>query len=74
MSDKLDPCCQRALNRWVARIHETVVSYPVIQDRPCPACRKIVKVRVYNPPVEVGTLPRSPTSPITADLDRDDVV
>jgi hypothetical protein len=50
MAEQLDPCCRRALDRWVARIHETVVSYPVIQDRPCPTCRKIIQVRVYSPP------------------------
>jgi hypothetical protein len=50
MDEKLDACCQRALKEWVDRIHETVASYPVIQSRPCPTCKKVIKVRVYGPP------------------------
>jgi hypothetical protein len=49
MPEALDPCCQRALAEWVRKIDEHVSSYPVIQDRPCPTCRQIIKVRVYAP-------------------------
>lgn len=52
MAEKLNPCCEQALAVWVDRIERTVSSYPVIQDRPCPTCRQIIKVRVYGPPEE----------------------
>ena len=52
MSEKLNPCCEQVLATWVDRIDRTVSSYPVIQDRPCPTCRQIIKVRVYGPPEE----------------------
>lgn len=50
MAEKLDPCCQEALNRWLRSIALTVVSYPYIQSRPCPKCRKIIPIRVYQKP------------------------
>ena len=52
MAEALNPCCEQALATWVDRIEQMVVSYPVIQDRPCPTCRQIIKVRVYGPPEE----------------------
>jgi hypothetical protein len=51
-AEKLNPCCERALATWIARIDETVASFPVIQNRPCPTCKQIVEVRVYGPPEE----------------------
>lgn len=52
MAEPLKPCCQQALATWIDRIEQIVASYPVIQDRPCPECRQIIKVRVYGPPEE----------------------
>ncbi len=54
MAEDLQPCCEQALAQWLKRIDETVSSYPVIQDRPCPTCRRMIKVRVYGPPEAVG--------------------
>jgi len=50
MAKELDPCCQEALNKWLQTIAKTVVSYPLIQDRPCPKCKKIIPIRVYEKP------------------------
>ena len=55
MAENLQPCCAQALAKWLKRIDETVSSYPVIQDRPCPTCRRIIQVRVYGPPATVGS-------------------
>jgi len=55
MAENLQPCCETALATWLERIDKTVSSYPVIQDRPCPTCRRIVKIRVYGPPEAVGS-------------------
>lgn len=52
MATTMNPCCEQALATWVEKIDTLVASYPVIQDRPCPTCRQIIKVRVYGPPEE----------------------
>ena len=49
MTEQLDACCRRALDEWTRRIRANVSSYPVIQSRPCPVCKKVVKIRVYGP-------------------------
>ena len=54
MAEKLNPCCEQVLATWLGRIDRTVSSYPVIQNRACPTCQQIIKVRVYGPPEEEG--------------------
>ncbi|HVN83772.1 MAG TPA: hypothetical protein VMW17_02900 [Candidatus Binatia bacterium] len=54
MDDDLEACCVAARDAYVKRIADAIVSYPWIKTFPCPHCRRIVKVRLYGPPQEVG--------------------
>ncbi len=54
MAEKLEPCCQRAWHAYVERLRKAIVSYPVIKDVPCPSCKRIIKIRLYTPPGELG--------------------
>jgi hypothetical protein len=56
MAEDLQPCCAAARDDYVKRIADTITSYPVIRHFPCPVCRRIVKVRLYEPE-ETGALP-----------------
>ena len=50
MAEALNPCCQVARQRYIKRVTETVASYPLIKDIPCPTCRRIIQIRLYVPP------------------------
>ena len=50
MAEPLQPCCERARARYLARVARGVASYPVIKEIPCPSCRRIVQIRVYTRP------------------------
>ena len=52
MADTLQPCCVRAQERYVARITRNVTSYPFIKEIPCPTCRRVIKIRIYQRPEE----------------------
>ncbi len=54
MADELQPCCVLARDAYLRRIADSVTSYPVIKQFPCPTCRQIVPVRLYGPPDEAG--------------------
>jgi len=44
----LKPCCERTLNTYIKNIRNNYTSFPVIKDVPCPTCRQIIQVRVYE--------------------------
>jgi hypothetical protein len=43
-------CCARTRARWMRRIRDHFVSFPVIKDVPCDECRAILEIRVYGMP------------------------
>jgi hypothetical protein len=47
MAETLQPCCERARARFLARVARGIASYPVIKEFPCPMCRRIIQIRVY---------------------------
>jgi len=52
----LKPCCEKTLDTYVKNIRNTYNSFPVIKDVPCPTCRQIIPVRVYEKsPVEADS-------------------
>jgi hypothetical protein len=46
----LKDCCRRTIEEHHQRIRDTYVSFPVIKDLPCPVCKEILEIRVYEPP------------------------
>ena len=50
----LKPCCEKTLNDRLKHIRKHYASFPVIKDIPCPVCRQIIQVRVYEKPVEAA--------------------
>jgi hypothetical protein len=48
MAKTLKPCCEKTLNTQLKHIRNTYTSFPVIKDIPCPVCRQIIPVRVYE--------------------------
>jgi hypothetical protein len=57
MADELQACCQKARQAYVSRLTKAVASYPVIKDLPCPTCKRIIQIRIYNPPERTAPLP-----------------
>jgi len=43
-------CCKETRDRWLKRIAQLYVSFPVIKDVPCDGCREILEIRVYTQP------------------------
>jgi hypothetical protein len=43
-------CCRRVLERQMDQIRENYASFPVIKNFPCPTCKKILELRVYERP------------------------
>lgn len=52
MADALQACCEKELQTQLKQITETYLSFPVIKDIPCPACLRIIPIRVYEKPTE----------------------
>ena len=50
----LKPCCEKTLATHIKHIRNNFTSFPVIKDVPCPVCRQIIPVRVYEKPDEVN--------------------
>jgi len=55
MAKTLKPCCEKTLDTKVKHIRANYKSFPVIKDIPCPVCRQIIQVRVYEKPAEANT-------------------
>jgi len=49
MAETLHPCCEQAKRTYLARIDRAIISYPVIKTIPCPTCRRVIPIRVYEP-------------------------
>lgn len=43
-------CCQKTRAEWERRIQMYYSSFPVIKDVPCTTCRRVLKIRVFEPP------------------------
>ena len=56
MADDLQACCLAAREAYLERIADTVASYPLIREFPCPNCRRIVKVRLWGPAAEADEI------------------
>ncbi len=54
MAETLQACCQRAREAYVKRVVNAIVSYPVIKTIPCPTCRRIISIRLYEAPGETS--------------------
>lgn len=52
MAKTLKPCCEKTLNQQLKHIRQNYRSFPVIKEIPCPVCRQVVPVRVYEKPAE----------------------
>ncbi len=50
MAEALHPCCEQAQRRYIERLEKSIVSYPVIKDLPCPTCKRIIPIRIYQRP------------------------
>jgi hypothetical protein len=50
MADELQACCQRARKEFIERVTKTLASYPLIKNLPCPQCRRVIPIRIYEPP------------------------
>ncbi len=48
MAKELKPCCEKTLTARVKKIRNYYTTFPVIKDIPCPVCRQIIQVRVYE--------------------------
>lgn len=49
MSESTEPaCCAKTREEWERRIRLYYSSFPIIKDVPCPDCRRILKIRVYD--------------------------
>ena len=55
VENDMKECCRRALEGKLRTIRAGYTSFPVIKDLPCPVCREIIKVRVYEKPRESRT-------------------
>jgi len=51
MAEELQSCCVVARDAYVQRLSK-VANYPVIKEVPCPACRRMIAIRMYAPPTE----------------------
>ena len=54
MAEALQACCQRAQEAYVKHLANAIVSYPVIKTIPCPTCRRVISIRLYEAPRETG--------------------
>ena len=54
MAEELKPCCEETLRRRQRLVESAYTSYPVIKDIPCPTCKQILKLRIYQPPGSTG--------------------
>lgn len=54
MAKALKSCCEKTLNLQLKHIRNNYISFPVIKDIPCPVCRQIIPVRVYEKPDEAN--------------------
>ena len=52
MAEALQPCCEKELHIQLKQITATYRSFPVIKEVPCPSCRQIIPIRVYEKPSE----------------------
>jgi hypothetical protein len=43
-------CCRRVRERQMDSIRANYLSFPVIKSMPCPTCRQILQIRVYERP------------------------
>ena len=43
-------CCQKTRAEWERKIGLYYSSFPVIKDVPCEKCRRVLQVRVFEPP------------------------
>jgi hypothetical protein len=50
MAEQLKACCEQTLRQQRQRHEYLCTSYPIIKDFPCPVCKTILKLRVYEPP------------------------
>ena len=50
MAEDFKPCCEETLRRYRQRVESTFTTFPVIKDIPCPVCKQILKLRIYQPP------------------------
>jgi hypothetical protein len=48
MAHTRKPCCEKSLEEQCKHIRNNYISFPVIKDLPCPVCREIIQVRVYD--------------------------
>ena len=43
-------CCQKTRTEWERKIGLYYSSFPVIKDVPCEKCRRVLQIRVFEPP------------------------
>jgi len=49
-------CCAAERRKWLEQIRSSYLTFPVIRSVPCPTCKKILQIRVYErPDEEVGS-------------------
>ncbi|MEW6272590.1 MAG: hypothetical protein AB1689_25200 [Thermodesulfobacteriota bacterium] len=49
-------CCAAERKRQLDSIRKNYLTFPVIRSVPCPTCKMILKIRVYERPEDEATL------------------
>jgi hypothetical protein len=47
-------CCAAERRKWVDQIRRNYLTFPVIRQVPCPSCKRILQIRIYERPAEVS--------------------
>lgn len=45
-------CCAATRRKWMEQIRLNYVTFPVIRKVPCPTCKMVLLIKVYEPPGE----------------------
>lgn len=43
-------CCAETRRQWMDQIRRNYLTFPVIRSVPCPTCKMILQIRVYERP------------------------
>lgn len=48
-------CCAAERQKQMDQIRKNYLTFPVIRSLPCPGCKKVLHIRVYERPAEEAT-------------------
>lgn len=47
-------CCAAERRRWIDQVRRNYMTFPVIRQVPCPTCKKVLQIRIYERPGEAS--------------------